>query len=154
MFYDILHFTDHIFPEIFERGVIDRAFRSKAGGFHRFSGAHPVKLDPYVFPWESAIGDVGRDLLGEDHESLSASDLVFVILPFKIRRHEPPCAGQDIVEQVVAPCGRTERIGGIALFSSELVHTQIDEIFVWEYGKNMLTHSRLLFTILKSIKTL
>ena len=39
----------------------------------------PVEFDPCIFPRKLIVCDIGVDLFGEDHETLAALDLVFLL---------------------------------------------------------------------------
>lgn len=142
MFGNVQHFINHVFAQIFERSVIHRIFRTQSGCFDGFSGTHSVKLDPDIFPWKPGVSNVCSDLFRKDHKTLSAVDLIFMILAFKIGSHETAGTGENIVKQIVVSGCRSERVGGRALFSPELVYAQIYEVFIWKYGKNRLIHRR------------
>ena len=64
--------------------------------------------------------------------------------PPGIVSHQPAGPGEDIVEQIMIPCGRTERICRRTLFHSVLVQAQVNEVLIREYGKNRLAHRNLL----------
>ena len=44
------------------------------------------------------------------------------------------------MEQVVIACCWTERMTGITLFISKLIHAQIDKIFIWKNIKKCIAH--------------
>src|SRR5699024_9475407 len=117
------------------RGMIDRMVGRQSGRLDDLTRAHTVEFDPYILPGQFRIGNIGVDLPGEDHESLSAPDLIFMRDAFGIVGYQSAGPGEDIVEQIVVSCGRSERICGRTLFHSVLVQAQVNEVLIREYGK-------------------
>ena len=118
---DIEHFLHHGLPHIPGMGMVDRAVRSEPGDGNGFSDAQSVKFDPDIFPGEVFVSDIHIDLLGKDHESLSAFNLVSLCDSFGIICFQNACSGYDIMEQIVETCCWPEAVGWRAPLPSKLV---------------------------------
>src|SRR5699024_3573481 len=120
--------------------VVYRMIRREACCLDDLSGPHPVKLNPGVLPGEFCIGNIGIDLVGKDHKSLTAVNLIFPRLSFGVVGDQLPGSGYDIVEEIVISCRGTERVSRLTLLLPKLIQSQIYKIFVWKYRKEMIAH--------------
>jgi hypothetical protein len=91
--------------------------------------------------------------MGKEHESLAAQHLILYGFALCVFGVQGAGTGQAVVEQIMVPGSRAERMGGIALFPAELVQSQIDKIFTWKNGKDHFAHKspHLAFLFGKSI---
>ena len=81
------------------------------------------------------VGNISSDLMGKDHKSLPALDLIGMGIAGRIIRVQSSGAGNDIMEQIMGTCSRTKTVGGCASLPSELIEVQIYKIFIGKYGE-------------------
>ena len=73
---DVQHFVCHVLPQAFVSGMIDRFVQRKPDGVQQGLHTESVEFQPDVFPRQLLVGNIGGDLIGEDHEPLHAFDRV------------------------------------------------------------------------------
>lgn len=141
---NIEHFFFQNFPHFFGMCMIDWCRFSQSCQFQNFFYAKSVKFDPHIFSGKLLVGDVGGDLLREDHKSLSAFDRIGLCYSGSIIGHQCTGSGDHIMEQIMISGSRTVGVGRLTLFPAELVQAHINKIFVWKNRKEYITHKSLL----------
>ncbi len=118
---DIQHFFLHSLVNILVAGLIHGLVRMKARQLYGLLYPQPVKFYPDIFPWKLPIRNISADLIGEEKEPLSAFDLITDRFSLFIFCIQPSRARKAQVEEIMISGGRTEGMGGIALFPAKLV---------------------------------
>ena len=73
---DIEHLLFHLLRQILMPGAVDRMADIQPSGLYRLFYFQAVKFQPYIFPGQFIVRNIGADLVGKNHEALSAPDLV------------------------------------------------------------------------------
>lgn len=132
---DVEHLLHHGFPNITGMSTVDGRVGGKSDNGKGFLYAESVKFQPDIFPWKCMVGNISSDLMGKDHKSLPALDLIGMGIAGRIIRVQSSGAGNDIMEQIMGTCSRTKTVGGCASLPSELIEVQIYKIFIGKYGE-------------------
>ncbi len=85
---DIQHFPYHIFAHFNRMGMINRITWRKTGNLNGFLGAQAIEFQPDIFPWCFGRGDIGGNLVRENHKALPGGDAVILGFPMLVLRAE------------------------------------------------------------------
>jgi hypothetical protein len=96
----------------------------------RLRDTGPVKFQPDVFPGLFFIRPIGIDLLGNDHKSLSGTDLMGMDLSQPVSGFQRAPSGKNIVKKIMVSDGGSETVGRSAFLSSELKYIDVYELAV------------------------
>ena len=106
-FKHLLQISEEFLPALVRDRVVNRRSLAQARLVQIFFGLHPVKLDPHIFPGMFPVRVIVDQLVGFNKEGLSLMELVLIVAAAQAGA-VGACAGEDAVDQIVAPHAGTE----------------------------------------------
>ena len=135
-FKHLLQISEEFLPALVRDRVVNRRSLAQARLVQIFFGLHPVKLDPHIFPGMFPVRVIVDQLVGFNKEGLSLMELVLIVAAAQAGA-VGACAGEDAVDQIVAPHAGTESMVRPALLGAVLIDGNV-KIFMVE--KQVIFH--------------